>query len=230
MIRFNHVKEKAIELRKRGKSLTDLCLMLGISKSTIYCWIKDVIVEDVNVFIKNNKEKIKKSTLVAAWANKTKFNRIHESYRKSAKIIWDKNKDNKSFREFIMGYICEGYKKTKHLISICNSDPIFMTFNKKWFEILNFRNKKIEYNLQIHLDQKEEEIVLFWKDVLGIDKEIKVRQKSNSGNLNKRNWNCKYGVITISIADSYLKTMLDTWIDFYKEELVMSIVPIVMTE
>jgi len=229
MNRLKHIKEKAIELRKRGTSLNDLCNMLGMKKTTVYYWIKDVVVEDMNAFIKNNKEKIKKSALAASYANRAKYNKIHETYKCKAVKIWVLYKNNRSFREFIMGYICEGYKKTKHVLSICNSDPLFMTFNKKWFDILNFHKKKLEYTVQIHKDQNEEEIYTFWKNSLAIEENIRIIQKSNSGNLKKRNWNCLHGVLSIRISDAYLKTMLDVWIDSYKKEFVESISPIVIT-
>ncbi|MFM2423621.1 MAG: hypothetical protein RLZZ70_6, partial [Candidatus Parcubacteria bacterium] len=40
--KWSHLKPKALSLRKRGKSLPYIHLQLGIPKSTLNYWLKDI--------------------------------------------------------------------------------------------------------------------------------------------------------------------------------------------
>jgi hypothetical protein len=55
---------------------------------------------------------------------------------------------------------------------------------------MNYRSKKIRYKTQIHDDQIETELKLFWSDFLYISPEEIIVMKG-------RNWNCKYGVMAL---------------------------------
>jgi hypothetical protein len=118
-----------------------------------------------------------------------------------------------------MYYSCEGYRRSTWTLGLCNSDPSLIKYCTVWFKILNVRNKKIEYKIQLHVDQNEKDVKDYWKKFLGISK-IQTIRKSNTGKMSGRNWNSKYGVLSILFHDSYMKTMLDTWIDLFKKELV----------
>lgn len=73
-----------------------------------------------------------------------------------------------------------------------------MVYFKKWFETLNIRDKKIEYRVQIHVDQNPAEIIDYWKKVLQI-KEVVIMRKSNLGKMSGRSWNSKYGVLIYEV-------------------------------
>jgi hypothetical protein len=216
---LNHLKEKAILFRKNGMSLTDIQKRLSRNKTTIYYWIKDVEIEKNNVFLKTKRLKNKKSLIAAGRANRKKFLEKHNEYTKKADIFWKDNKDDPEFKEFIMGYICEGDKKDRHSVSICNSDNVLMKFFYKWFVKINIHNKPIQSRIQMHVDQKEEELKKYWNNQLGLDLSIKCMRKSNTGKLYRRSWASKYGVLTIRFFDSYAKTMLNYYIEEYKKTL-----------
>ena len=36
-----------------------------------------------------------------------------------------------------------------------------------------------------------------------------------------RNWNSKFGVLTMLFNDAYVKTMIDTWLSLYEKEIVL---------
>ena len=219
MNKFKHLREKAVSLRENGYSLPDICRMVNKSKTTVYYWIKDVEMKRVNVFLKRNKEKIKLSTLKAGLAQRRKFKKIHNEHKEQAIKLWENYLVNDNdFKKFIMAYACEGDRKSKHQVGICNSNFILMDYFHKWFKVINFHNKKFDYFVQLHLDQDSEEIISYWKQILGVS-EIKTLMKSNSGRMKGRNWNCKYGVLTIRFCDAYLKSMISTWMKLLYNEL-----------
>jgi len=218
--KFDHIREKAVVLRKSGKSLGDICNMLNRSKTTVYYWIKDVEIENINAFLNTKKQKVALAQKKASLAIRKKFRLLHEESRKEAEKLWNESlKNDFSFQQFIMLYWCEGYKKTKNSVSLANSDISLLKLGKKWIEKLTKRPlSKIEYLIQLHEDQDEKKLFDFWTQELNIDK-IKISRKTNSGKMKGRNWNSEYGVLTIRIGDSYLKTKIDFWIEKLRENL-----------
>ncbi|KKN04006.1 hypothetical protein LCGC14_1101930 [marine sediment metagenome] len=213
MNNYAHLREKAAKLRQNGYSINDICKRLNKGKGTVWYWIKDVEMLKTNVFLDRKKRKNKKAAIAAARAVKKKFKDIHKAAEKMAIEEWKNNlKDNFEFQQFIMLYWCEGCKKTKHYLSVSNSDPQLIKFALKWLRNINYHNKKIEANIQLHVDQNEENVKTFWRQETDIN-EIKVQRKSNSGKMSGRNWNSKYGVLSLRLSDAYLKTKIDKWIE-----------------
>lgn len=215
-----HVRKKAEELRRRGYTLSEICTMLCKGKSTVYYWVKDIEVENKNAFIKKCRDKMRSSQVSASFATRRKFKKLHEDSRLLAEKMWNEGlKDNIDFLQFVMLYWCEGYRKTKHSVQIANSDECLLMLGNRWIKKLTSRPiSKIEYNIQYHVDQNVIDLCNYWKNRLSCN-EIKVIRKSNSGTLSGRKWRSKYGVLSIRVSDTYLKTKIDFWIDKLKEEL-----------
>lgn len=72
---------------------------------------------------------------------------------------------------------------------------------------------------------KIRKVVNYWKALLNIP-EIETMRKSNSGKMSRRNWNSKYGVLTIRFFDTYLKTMINTWLNLLYTEIENEIITI----
>jgi hypothetical protein len=220
MNKYEHLKEKAKKLRENGYSLSDICERLNKGKSTVFYWIKNTEIKKKNIFIKRSKQRIKKNCIIAGKAVSKKYEIIHEEYKKTAVKLWEESlKNNSDFRLFLMYYACEGYRKNKWVVSLCNSDPSLIKYCTLWFQKINIRHKEMKYKIQLHVDQNEKEIKKFWKNFLNINT-IKTIRKSNSGKMSGRNWNSKYGVLNIFFCDAYIKTMIDEWIILLKKDII----------
>ncbi len=215
MKKLEHVRDKAVHFRKNGFSLPDICERLNQPKTTVYYWIKNVVMEKPNAFLERTKSKSKK----AAQAVRKKFRKIHREARKQAVVEWVVLKKEPGFCLFLMMYLCEGHRKTRHRVSVANSDDTLMRLSVYWMRRINYRKKLLHCTVQIHIDQDEDKIINFWNLVLHPDT-IKISRKSNSGKLSGRNWCSKNGVATIMIRDAYLKTKLDFWMDQLKKEFM----------
>lgn len=216
---IDHLKVKAIEFRENGYSLNEICKRLNKGKSTVFYWIKDVQIIKKNAFLKKCQKNLTKSAIEASKATRAKYKRIHNYYRDKALLLWnDSLRHDDNFKQFIMMYSCEGDRKSKFSVALCNSDPDIMRYCQGWFHAINIHHKKFEYNIQLHIDQNEKEILSYWGKILNIV-DIRISRKSNTGKMHKRNWNSKYGVITIRFCDSYLKTMINTWGELLKKEI-----------
>jgi hypothetical protein len=120
-----------------------------------------------------------------------------------------------SFRDFVVLYLAEGYKRGRNLVSICNSDPAVMELAQAHLSVL--ADKDLDYGLQYHRDQDPEELKAFWAARLGISAErIALQRKSNSGGLKGRRWRSQYGVLTIRTGDTQLRARLEAWMDYLR--------------
>ena len=122
-----------------------------------------------------------------------------------------------TFREFVCLYIAEGYKRSRHTVSICNSDPSVMVLSDRWIRRLTRR--PVDYVVTYHPDQHEAELRAFWGGVLDVaPADIRCTRKSNSGRLSGRVWRCRHGVLAVSSHDTYFRARLGAWVDLVKAD------------
>lgn len=117
-----------------------------------------------------------------------------------------------TFRDFVVLYIAEGYKRNRNTVAICNTDSAIVAMAAGWLRSLTA--KPLDCSIQYHADQSHDELRRYWAAVLGIDAAlIRLVPKSNSGQLNGRGWRCAYGVMSIRVFDTYFRARLQAWID-----------------
>lgn len=209
MNKYKHLKEKAQELRKDGYKLPKICEMLNINKSTIYEWLKEM---PDYVSERNHSNK---SLAAALAANKIKYKNLRNSAYEEGKILY--MNDEKNLRDFALLYLTEGHRKTKHTPSICNSNPNIVLFAKNILE--KYSSRKLDYGLQYHIDQDENELKNFWSRYLSINSDvIKLTRKSNSGNLKGRKWASVHGILMVRTNDSYLREKIQAWMDIVEHD------------
>lgn len=168
------LKEEARKLRKNGIPLNEIKDRLGIAKSTISFWCKDIILSEAQ-YQKIKKEhifKTQKGRLIGAEMNKNK--RIMAI--KNADILGKKLVKKISKRELLLIatalYWSEGSKsdRTSGFIFV-NSDPE-MIFVMKLFLIyvLDIPERDIACSIQINrIHEKRIKTVLsFWKKLLNL--------------------------------------------------------------
>ena len=208
MKKYEHLKRKAIELREKGKSLNDIMAMLKMNRSTIYYWIKDISLPD-NYEVKHN-------AIAGAKAVREKYAKLRKEAYNQAFGEAEKILKNPSFRDFIVMYMGEGYKKSRNTVSICNSDPKIIELSNKWIQ--EYAINKITYRIQYHVDQDLNKLKIFWSNIVDCNpNDIKMQRKSNSGKLSGRNWRSEYGVLTIRTNDTYFRSKLQAWMDYIKK-------------
>jgi hypothetical protein len=117
-----------------------------------------------------------------------------------------------TFRDFICMYIGEGYKRSRHTVSICNSDPAVVVLSARWLRAAS--DKGLRGAIQFHADQDLEPLPPFWGEALDVDADmIRLQRKSNSGQIARRQWRSRYGVMTVSVNDTLLRARMQAWMD-----------------
>jgi len=115
-------------------------------------------------------------------------------------------------RDFTVLYLAEGYRRNRHTVSICSSNPRIMVLSH---EIrLRFVTNPLDYSLQYHAGHDVDELRLFGGEHRGIDgARIRLIRKSNSGELSQRQWRSEHGVLTIRAAVTFFRCKAQAWMD-----------------
>jgi hypothetical protein len=117
-----------------------------------------------------------------------------------------------TFRDFVVLYIAEGYKRSRNTVSICNTDPRIVALGAHWMQKLSGQVPTIR--VQHHVDQDPDELQRFWGGQLGIEPaEIRLHPKTNSSQLRTRTWRCEHGVGAADVHDTLFRARMAAWMD-----------------
>jgi predicted DNA-binding transcriptional regulator AlpA len=209
-----YLREKARSMRiARRLTIDELAERLALSRSTIYYWVRDL--------------PIARSGSGGGWpesarrkgnrAMQRKYRLLRETAYRDGLESFEQLAVEPSFRDFVCMYIAEGYKRDRNSVAICNSDHAVLKLALAWIRRLT--DKQPSFSIQYHCDQDLAELRAFWGGTLGIGSDvIRFQRKSNSGQLQGRQWRCRYGVLTVRVHDTYFRTRIEAWIDRLKSE------------
>ncbi len=159
-------KEKAIKLRKKGHSYSQIKEKLGVSKSSLSEWLSDFPLSDKRI----KELRDRNPRRIENFRNTMKKKReraLEEAYKKAKKDIGKLNK-----REILIAglflYWGEGSKTAKTLVSVSNTDPSVLRFFIHWLHILGVRKEKINVKLHLYKDMDEEKEKRFWAKELNV--------------------------------------------------------------
>ncbi|MFH1841300.1 MAG: hypothetical protein ABH800_00860 [Candidatus Nealsonbacteria bacterium] len=165
--KWYELKEKAIELRRQGFSFNKIEYCLGVPRSTLSGWLKNI---ELTVEQKNKLAQSKKIALMKArkkailWHNAQKEKRVQEAKNSALKILNNIDLNNPNILELALSilYIGEGTKKTEET-AIGSSDPLILKF---FLAVLkntyNIDSEKIKCDLSLRADQNPEKMKRFW--------------------------------------------------------------------
>jgi len=174
--KWSSIKPEAIRLRKLGKSLPYIHTKLGIPKSTLSYWLKDIT---LTVSQKNKLESDRKNALVKArkgaaiWHNNAKAHRIKVSESEGRLLLDNIDYNNKDITELALAllYLGEGTKAQSET-GMGSSDPLILKFFVNSLRtIYKVPANKIKCSLHLRADQNPNEMMGFWSKQLNISEE-----------------------------------------------------------
>jgi transcriptional regulator with XRE-family HTH domain len=205
-----YLKERARALRVAKKlSLDEIAVRLALPKTTVYYWIRDLpLGRERRWSIGQRKGNA---------AMQAKYRRLREEAYAQGLLEYDDLIQVPTFRDFVVLYVAEGYKRHRNYVAIGNSDARVVAVAASWLARLT--SNQLTYSIQYHADQNLNEITRFWASILTIDASaVTLLRKSNSGQLNGRRWRSAHGVLTVRVADTLLRARLQAWIDRVRED------------
>lgn len=160
-------KSKAIELRKKGMSYSQIKAKLGIGKSTLSGWLADIPLSEKRIrelrdFSPMRIERCRNTKL------KKREKRLDFVYQQVLKDIGKLSKRD-LFLAGLFLYWGEGSKTSKYCTALTNTDPVMVRFFIKWVTTC-FDIKKSDLDILLHLyqDMNIENATKFWSKELDI--------------------------------------------------------------
>lgn len=214
---MNNLRQEAIRLRLKGRSFSEIYEELGIAKSTLSGWLKDVVLSDGALLRLQGRVRqgtlnglVKRNKLQTAVAQK----RAGELRSVSKSLVIKLNKKDLLLLGAAL-YWAEGYKRpivrygrelTSHSISFVNADPhmikAFVSFLKV---ILNIPSEKIILYMRLYPQINELHARRYWKGVTGLPSSC-FRKASflitNASKGHRPSGRLPYGTLQIHVADT----------------------------
>lgn len=168
----SELRIQARKMRSRGESVREIAKKLGVSKSSVCLWTRDIIltVEQME-FLKQRR--IKGGELGRLKGMLMQKNRRLKTIKVMEKAGLNKFKnitDKDLFSAGVALYWAEGSKKTRKL-GICNSDPEMVRFMIEWFsKFFNIHSDRLSLRVGINEIHKKRELKVrkYWSRVTGI--------------------------------------------------------------
>lgn len=164
--------ESARSLRVKGESLGQISKKLGMAKSTLSLWLRD-IPKPNNLNYTNQKEWLKQIRVMAVKANREKRQNISDKIQDEVKNDldkWNLSLDSTQKAMLAVLYWAEG-NKGREILQFANTDPrlvlLFITLLRR-----NFKLDETKFRIRLHLHNyhKENEVKRFWSKLLKIPK------------------------------------------------------------
>lgn len=159
-------KQKAILLRQKGFSYSQIKEKLGINKSTLSGWLSEMPLSEERImelrdFSPQRIERYRNTM------REKKDIRLKEVYDKVSKDIGIFSK-----REiFLLGlflYWGEGTKAANSSTQLANTNPAMIKFFIKWLELLGVNKKDLKVKLHLYSDMNIKGSIAFWSKELKI--------------------------------------------------------------
>lgn len=198
------IKEKAITLRKKGYSLSEIANKLNISKSTSSLWLSNVSLPRLAIKRLTEKKILGqyKTILLRQEKRKRLIALFEQKAMKSLKTITLSKNISKLLCALV--YYCEGVKGSDKYVTFINSDPslvrVFLFLFRKSF-VLN--ESKFRLLMHLHAYHSEKTQKLFWSKVtnISIDQFMHSYRKPNTQKRIRENYQ---GCVSIRYYDAII--------------------------
>lgn len=163
---------EARELREQGLAYNEIAAALGVSKSSVSLWVRDLPRPERLSYEECRKRQA--AGVAEYWAEER---RRREEAKVAISIAAASEIGELSDREiFIAGaiaYWCEGAKnkpyRRKDRIDFINSDPLMIKFFLRFLETAGVSKQRLIFSVSIHETADLAAAQRFWQDVVGID-------------------------------------------------------------
>lgn len=199
------IKDKAIVYRKKGYSYNMISEKLGLAKSTLSDWLREIpytpsleVRRRINVGPLKSAEKRRNRKIAA----------IKEAKKQSKKEIGILS-DRDLWMLGIGLYLGEG-SKLYESIRIINSDPAIMKLGIEWLKkICKAKTENITLAIHIYPDIDPEEAVEYWSNVLNIPRKQfrKTQIDKRKGKSGKKRRKLPYGTVHLTLTSSGNKNL-----------------------
>lgn len=213
-------KEKAIALRQKGLTYSEVLKEVPVAKSTLSIWLRSVGLS------KPEKQRITEKRLAAGLrggeARRRQRILLTQKIQEQAKKDIRKISKRDLWLMGVMLYWAEGTKERNRIgsgLQFSNSDPEMINFFLMWLkEICKIPNESLNLSIYIHENSKNRigNVVKHWSNIIGLPKDYftKVYYKRHNIKTNRKNiGESYYGLLAIKVrSSSRLNRQIAGWI------------------
>ncbi len=214
-------REKAVELRKEGKSYAAICKELGVPVSTLSGWFRGV------EWSKGVAERLRDEGRKGAVVRMEKLNQLRgERLRKAyERAVGEARNEFRALRYdplFVAGmtlHMARGTKEVPGQVRFGSADPellkLYLAFLTK---TCNVPPEKVRAGVFAHPGLDTQTAVRFWALAIGVPPARFVKTMSVPGKYDAREF--KYGSCVLTVSSSYLKAKVLEWAVLLPKELI----------
>ncbi len=160
-------RQKALKLRQKGMSYSQIKNILHLSKSTLSIWLKDYPLskERIRQLRDRSETRIEKyrQTMKKKWEK-----RLNVTYQKEKKKLLPLT-EKQLYLAGLFLYWGEGTKALKASVSLNNTDPAVIKFYLYWLvKIIGINKTEIRANLHLYSDMNIGKEIKYWSEILNI--------------------------------------------------------------
>ena len=162
-------RRKAFELRKQGKSYSQIKKELGMSKSTLSQWLRKypLTKEQIDSLRGKSEVRIEKYRETMRRKREERF----DKYYNEEKALWLPLSKRELFIAGLFLYWGEGNKSQRNMLSINNTDPAVIQFALFWvIKSLNVQKSDVRLQLHLYSDMDIDKELVYWCNVLKVKK------------------------------------------------------------
>ncbi len=174
--KWYNLKHEALRLRKQGKSLPYIHLKLGIPKSTLSYWFKNVTLSQTqkDKLHRDWQDALTKARKGAVlWHNKEKAKRLKSAEIDGLSLLKEIDMNDAKITELALAilYLGEG-TKAKSETGMGSSDPLILKFFITCLrKIYRVPESKIKCELHLRADQDPSKMIEFWSKELRVSRD-----------------------------------------------------------
>lgn len=239
---MNEVRDRALRLRLAGKSYNEIRDTLGVPKSTLSNWFKNVVLSDTARTRLTSRMSLGSAMLIKR--NKMQTHKAEQRARETRAVAKEEIPTLTRRDLLITGavlYWAEGYKRMKikdgkelmnHTISFVNSDPVMIRIFVSFLsEVLEVSVSAIHLTMRLYPHINERDAHVYWKEATGLTNPHfqKTTNMVSSASKGKRPFNrLPYGTLQVAVYDTAKFHRLIGMIEGVKEKTLrakLSILP-----
>ncbi len=219
-------KETALNLRRRGKTCGEIVKILNVPKSTVWSWIRNVVLSEKikKRILEKGKEKSRKNIIdYNTKVRPVEAAKIRDNWTSKAK----KEIKNISQNELkLIGsalYWAEGNTKNRNRIQFGNCDPLLIKVAIKFFrEVLKVPDNRICARVHIYPGLDYKKTLKFWSQTTNLQKErfyppqIQI-SRASQGKMPRNT--LPYGTLHLTIGSTELSSRIKGWIQGISEKI-----------
>ncbi len=215
------IKDKAIELRKSGKSYRSIQQELHVPLSTLYTWLSPLSWSQ-EIGSELQKKSSERGAARLAQARKVRGFGLQFSYAKAkqdAEVEFKKLKKSPLFLSGLTQYWSMGDQTSPYYVRLSSADPKKMNMFRCFIlEELGVAEEKVHYSLALSPSQSDADARQYWSThakipIQGFNKSTFKRRRKNAVAINT-------SVCTAVVSSRYLKEKLLVWTRLLSDEFI----------